>query len=265
MLQFRVIAAAGVLAAGLLAGSASAAVTVADNYYGGINTYTGQDVIGNAAVFDIQSAVFERVGPAQSTLRVTINTNYAGVPGTPAALTTGYGALFITPGTNAWNVTGVAPYPNDVYTPGEWDYAFTMPLTGAIGSSGTSSLYDTSDGAVVLSNVNGNSITFPNPGNGGYYFRQDQAVQFTPGVGATALAGGAWAVSAGQIRFDINDNGLLGNNFAFSYAMTCANDVIQGQVAIPVPEPATWAMMLMGFMGLGSAARVSRRRAALQA
>jgi hypothetical protein len=31
----------------------------------------------------------------------------------------------------------------------------------------------------------------------------------------------------------------------------------------PVPEPGTWAMMIVGFFGLGSAVRASRRRAAL--
>jgi hypothetical protein len=55
---------------------------------------------------------------------------------------------------------------------------------------------------------------------------------------------------APESAFDINDAGLLGNAFALSWAMTCGNDVIQGQVS-GVPEPSTWAMMILGFAGVG--------------
>ena len=34
---------------------------------------------------------------------------------------------------------------------------------------------------------------------------------------------------------------------------------IQGRVTGPVPEPATWAMMLLGFGGIGMAMRRRRR------
>jgi hypothetical protein len=56
----------------------------------------------------------------------------------------------------------------------------------------------------------------------------------------------------------------LGNDFALSWAMTCANDVIQGQVDLPitthtdVPEPATWSMLLAGLLFAG-VTRVRRR------
>jgi hypothetical protein len=253
------LAAAAILALGATAAHAGP-VTVQDNYYGGLNTYNGADVIGPTSVFDIKDAVFQRIGPGGNTLQVTIDTNYAGVPGTPAADGTGYGALFITPGLNAWNPTGPAPYANDVYTPGEWTYAFDIPENPGAATSGTGSLYTVSSGSVVMSNVFGNTITYPFPGNPGYYFRQGQAVQFTPGQNALSLAGGGWQVNPGQLVLTIDDNHLLGDNFAFSWAMTCGNDVIQGQVG-GVPEPATWTILIMGFGALGAALR--RRRAAL--
>jgi hypothetical protein len=56
---------------------------------------------------------------------IVINTAYAGAAGTDG---TGYGALFITPGANAWHPNGSGPnYATDVYVPGEWQYAFTIP------------------------------------------------------------------------------------------------------------------------------------------
>ena len=251
------------LALSALPSAANAAVVVlADTYYGGLNTYNGQDVIGTS-VFDVLSASVQRIGAGGNTLQVTINTNYAGAPGTPAAEGTGYGALFLTPGFNSWHPTGVAPYPTDVYQPGEWTYAFTIPQNPG-STSGAGGLYQTSDGTVVLANVNGDPITAPFAGNNGFYFRQGQAVQFTPGQSANPVAIGSWSVAPGQLIFDVTDNHLLGDAFSMSWAMTCGNDVIQGVIS-GVPEPSTWAMMLVGFGGLGVAMRASRRRPAASA
>ncbi len=253
----------GLAAAAILAVSATAAhaaVTVQDNYYGGLNTYNGSDVIGPTDVFDIKNAVFRRVGAGGNTLQITINTNYAGVPGTGPADGTGYGAFFITPGLNAWNPTGTAPhYGDDVYQAGEWSYAFTVPFDPGA-DSGTASLYAVNNDNVVMSNVNGDPITYPFTGNPGYYFRQGQAVQYNPGKTDISLASGSWQVNPGQLVFSINDDHLLGDNFAFSWAMTCGNDVIQGQVD-GVPEPATWTMLILGFGAAGAMMR--RRRMAL--
>lgn len=224
--------------------AAKADFVLQDNYWGG-NDHGYGDSIGGG-VFNISSATISR--PNAATLEVTISTAYAGSAGIDG---TGYGALFITPGAHAWNPNGAAPnYSTDVYVPGEWKYAFSIPqVPGAGVSSGAGSLYSTSDGVVQLANVAGNSISYPNPGNSGWIFRDGQAVQFDP-QGASAIAGGTWTIGSGTLTFDIVDNGILGDAFALSWAMTCGNDVIQGQVT-GVPESSTWAMMIFGFLGVG--------------
>lgn len=254
--RLRNLACGGVLAAlaGLAAAPAWATpLVVPDVYYGGTNTYNGSDVIGPTNVFDITDAVIERVGPGGDTLQITIDTNYAGVPGTAAADGTGYGVLFITPGYNAWNPTGTAPnYATDVYVPGEWKYAATIPMVPG-SSSGSGGLYLTSGGTVVNSNVGScNFQTYPLNSSCGWYFRSGQAVQFTPGSGPVAGTSETWTVGSGTITFDIVDDGLLGDDFAFAWAMTCGNDVIQGEAWLPdVPEPPTWSLLLAGMLLVG--------------
>lgn len=245
----RVVAAASISIL-LFSGSAQAAFLLQDDYWGG-NAHGYGDSIGGG-VFNITSASISR--PSPGNLEVVINTAYAGAAGTEG---TGYGALFITPGANAWHPNGSAPnYATDVYVPGEWKYAFVIPSVPN-SNFGSGGLYQTSDGTVILANVNGNPISYPNLGHSGWIFRDGQAVQFDPSQSATQVAGGTWSVGVGTLTFKINDNGLLGDSFALSWAMTCGNDVIQGQVTA-VPEPATWAMMVLGFAGVGFMA--SRRR-----
>jgi PEP-CTERM motif len=263
MKLFAPVALFGVLMAPLSAFAAP--VTLVDNYFGGTNTYNNADSIGDG-IFNVTSAEIQRIGPGGNTLQVVINTAFAGFAGSVAGV--GYGALFITPGADAWHPTGVAPYPTDIYQAGEWKYALTIP-TVPTQSSGTGGLYLTGNGAlnaatangtIVSSNVFGDAISAPNPGNNGYYFRQDQAVQFTPGSVA-AIASDSWSIGPGTITFEVTDNHLLGDSFALSWAMTCGNDVIQGQVAA-VPEPSTWAMMMLGFAGVGFAAVRRKSRTA---
>lgn len=245
-----------------------------------------------------------------SSLTIAINTNFAGVPGTSAAAGTTYGSLFFAP---TWKLDGAAgaPYKNDVYQANQWTQAFVLtpnPGTGYAGGTGTQGkggLYDigtvtnanvypgqpsgqtiartytTTNGTIVMSNVNGNPISYPSNPNPGYYFRQGQAVQYVPNdPSATAAgtpaptAGGAsiWTVDEVNhlLTLSINDNGILGNGFALAWAMTCGNDVIQGMISLALtsppqeiigpPVPAPGAFILMGTALFGGAALLRRRK-----
>jgi hypothetical protein len=224
--------------------------TLSDNYIGGDDTWNyPSDVIGDPNTFQISGADVSRINGG-NTLQVTICTDYAGAPGTSPADGTGYGDLFITPGAHAWHPTGTVPYPNDTYQPGEWEYVATIPQDPGSATTGNGALYLTSGGSVVTSNVDGHSQTYPIDPTSGYYFRADQAVDFTPGSGAVGGTSETWTVGTDTITFDIVDNGMLGDDFALAWAMTCANDVIQGQVSIP--EPPTYALLLAGFLFAGA-------------
>lgn len=272
----------------MLATSPAHSVTLQDTYFGGSNTYNGGDVIGTQT-FDITSVDVTRSGPGNGTLNVTIHTYFAGAPGTGPADGTGYGSLFFS--TNLFTPNGTAPsYPQDQYTQNRWNYAFTMPTspspsgsniaansTGAglyaignvTGSTSVGSVvqsYTTANGTIIMSNVNGNPITAPGGGNPGFYFREGQAVQYTPGNVNNVVNGtsGTWSVIAttpsteGEIIFSIVDNGTLGNSFMLAWAMTCANDVFLGSVgATPeqqlVPTPLPAAVWLFGTVLAGGA------------
>jgi hypothetical protein len=274
-----------------LANSAQAASindTGADAYWGGSNFYNpgNADVIGGSQ-FAISSMDVSRSLDG-NTLTVTIHTAYAGVPGTSAALFTTYGSLFFAP---TWTPTGTAShYSSDLYQANDWTYAFVMngTLTGP-NASGTGTLYSTGTGAspnyygtshvaqsyttttgkIIMSNVNNNPISRGSgiSGQSFYYFRQGQAVQYKPGPGQQGLGGpgSIWTVDAANdiITFSIVDNKLLGDDFALSWAMTCANDVIQGLVNLPhsgpppgeVPLPGGFILMGSALFGLGGIAR----------
>jgi hypothetical protein len=285
---------AGVAAIGVQSSARAATATLTDNYYGGQNTYNNADVIGTSD-FDIASAT---VGLTTTNLTVTINTNYAGQSGLDG---TTYGSLFIG---NSSTWTGLhpavnAPWPTDQYTAGEWTYAIVASGTGNGSSDGLYAVgsgtetpnnfpgynvpvsYTTSNGGtVVMSNVGGDPISANNVGNPGWYFRQGQAVVFNPSPGPALYSGLMNVANGASITYSLNIDAALYNSlkngFALSWAMTCANDVIQGIVDFPrvngglSPTPLPAALPLfaagLGFLGfVGSRRRKSAAKATVAA
>jgi hypothetical protein len=123
--------------------------TIQDFYFGGLNTFNNQDVIGPTNVFGVSSAVLTRDATA-NTLTVQVNTNFAGAPASnnlnvaAALLGQSYGALFLGPGGTGsiWLANHPTPpsagntYPNDLYHPGEWTVAVNMNGSGNTGAAG---------------------------------------------------------------------------------------------------------------------------------
>jgi hypothetical protein len=289
------------LASAAMVGLASSAYsfTLTDNYYGAADSYhaTTQDVIANSGdnTFNITNAVITRTGLNNNTLDIRIYTNFAGAPAAGTSDGTTYGSLFLNP--VFWKVTGTSAdhYSADNFVAGNqnWEYAVTTPSTG----SGTSNLYatglaftgasgagtptdshgvpqyyTTTDGQIVMSNVNGNPLSAPASGNPGAYFRQGQAVLFNPNNSDPALgAVTITMVNGSYIDYRIVDGGLLGNTFALAWDMTCANDVIQGLVTLGstdlqgTPLPAALPLFAGGLGVMGLLARRRKRKGAATA
>jgi len=266
-------------------------------YYGGTNIYNNpNDIIGDSPPFSIFGAVISRSGTNNNTLNIIINTNFAGAPGTGPADQTVYGSLFLARG--FW--TPSAPGTNnssDNYVTGnkQWSYAVTNPtgVTGnanpvglyAIGtvgaatnypSSTTPQYYSTADGRVYMSYLWGNgdptsgSANPVNPNNG-FTFRSGQAVQYIPTDPTAVFRSATFTTGTNYVAYSIVDNGLFGDNFALSWAMTCGNDIIQGQVILAggdltgttpltTPLPAALPLFAGGLGGIGLLARRRKRK-----
>ena len=258
------------------------AITVTDTYYGGLNTYNNNppvsgDVIGSSA-FEITSADVTRTG---NNLHVIINTNYVQHIGDTG---TGLGALFLGNGTPTYNNAAdlskaiAAPYAYDEFSanPARFGYAFGIP-TNPVGTSGTGTMYklNGTGSDVQLSNVGGNTLTYPNNPASGFYFRSYQAVGVNNTAATTTQGGvsGTWSIGLGTLTFDIANifNNLLSDTFTLAWTMTCGNDVILASVTLPgedtppnqTPLPAAFGLFAGGLGVIGLLG--SRRRKQLMA
>jgi hypothetical protein len=275
--------------------SSAYSFTLLDNYIGGTDGATPPDIIGTSPPFSITSAVITRSGVGNSILNITINTNFAGAPGTGPADGTGYGSLFLNPLT--WS--GSSPGLTDNWVAGNrgWAYAVTNTsgnanISGqafgmyAIGAVGSATLYPstlvpeyytTAGGKVFMSYTGGNgnplgSGATPVSGSNGFTWRQGQAVQFLPNGTTPDYAATMTVNGTTSITYQITDNDKLGNTFALAWAMTCANDAIQGLVTLTntdlqgTPLPAALPLFAggLGFIGL-LAGRRKRKTAATAA
>lgn len=256
--MMRTVLATAAFLVGLTAAS-QAAVILNDTYVGGDDHGYG-DRIG-AAEYEVSQATVSRSGKF---LTVSITTNYNA---NDAGLTN-FGDLFLT---TTWAPKGTSA---NGYKADQFDYVngtkweFAIRPTGLSGltttdKNGTATIYVIDEASdVKLSYVNAVS---------GYTWRNGQPVEASSTAALLAgqvAADNTWSFDADPsgnnnkliFTFDANALGFLegdeGWEMALSWAMICANDVIQGDVTQrDVPEPGTMLVLLGGLAGLLAARR----------
>jgi hypothetical protein len=266
----------------LIISSPAFAVSVSDNYYGGLNTYNDpNDVIGGSD-FQISGADVTRSG---NNLKIKVYTNFVQHIGEDGV---GLGSLFLSNVAPNYNVTtynagsgtysstggATSPYSEDTFAadPGRFQYAAVIP-TNPSGTSGTGNVYALSGTGkdVILSNVYNDQVTHGfSGGDANYYFRQGQAVGVDTS-GKTAVSSVSYTIGSDSLTFTIdNAFDFLNDGFYFAWEMTCANDVLLAQVppnvpGLQAPIPASLPLFVSGLGLLGYFGMKRRRKATVAA
>ena len=136
---------------------------------------------------------------------------------------------------------------NDTYTAGETGY--TNPLTVQFFQAGTSTPENVTNFFLSLYNGNTVNVDYTLQDNLGNNATFDIPPNFSSGqqVFGFASAGNSFTITAGPAAGGCCGWDFFIDNIGFNQALPA------------IPEPATWAMMLVGFFGLGAAMRRSRR------
>ena len=243
----------------LFAASSVQSAIIVDNYIGA-NGHGYGDVIGSVDNFQIN---FMEVDINGTVLTVSINTTFAGKgdDGLASNLTfgntgIGYGDLFLS---NAWMPYGDGSqnYKYDDASNGTvWSYGFSLDDRWMNESgSGTGVLYS------LNASLNSANINMSDSYLSGGDFRNNQEVAVDrDSLSTSALSNaGSWGVSSDTVDFTIDLAGttlLEGSELALRWEFTCANDVIEGAVAVSaVPVPAAVWLFGSGLLGLAAVAR----------
>lgn len=261
----KIIIAASLFAAGTF--SVAASDIIVDNVPGTRNGTSGgfsyigkgssKDHIGGG-YYDIYSMEVSRVN---GIMTVKINTKFVDINKNNGLY---FGDLFMS--TTGWNPMGnaVDGYKNDnaFNTGTQWDYVYDLngarDQTGNTTDTRSAKLHELKDYDLGRSSDRNNFKFGTDRGNYEHLYRVRENDAY-----ARTIGGGSVETSVSdnylQFVFDVSGTGLAtATQIAFHWTMSCANDIIEGEVnfAGKVPEPAALGLLLLGLTGVG----VARRR-----
>lgn len=248
----------------------SGAYTIDDNYVGGAPTsssWYGSDVIASSSerdMFNISGIDVSRSGDMAT---FDIYTGFAGHAGVYASYTRGgtgigYGDLFLA---DAWDPYGGAPYANDKASNGtHWQYGLVLEGDRYGNAGGALSLYTFVGGSNGDNAVMSDYYLTGGAHQAIYRGGQEVAVDTSSSYAISSGNVGKWSVEDGYLHLEANlglTNLLSGSGLAAHWAMSCANDVIEGQAA-SVPEPTSLALLGVGLLSLAGLAGGKKARSA---
>ena len=235
------------------------ASTIFDTYEGSDGHNYG-DIIGDSNIFDVSSISFSLTG---NILAVTIDTNFAGYGDnglfsdyTSNNTGIGYGDLLIS---STWDPVGTSPYSTDSAANGTiWKYGYSLDNRW---------MNETETGTGALYSLNSNNNLLDTLGSDyfmtGATYRDGQEVAVNTASENVELlnTNGGWNIGSGSINMSIDLTGttlLSSETIALHWGPSCANDIIEGQVAISaVPVPGSLWLFGSGLIGLIG---ISRRK-----
>ncbi|XQW86048.1 PEP-CTERM sorting domain-containing protein [Thalassotalea piscium] len=247
------------------------ATTIMDNYIGA--GYSG-DVYGSKSSYDIDKMTVSRTGAILSVDIFTSFYNNIGESGIRL------GDLFMAAGdSNVWNPNDLASdrfsqNNNKNNTGTNWEYALDLGSeTGSRKTYGGNSAW--------LRSVSANDLKDSNKFHGDSS-RKHQVVMMGNNTAATNYGYSSWSmggiaytkegINYGALSFTMDVTGTAletANQIAFRWAMSCANDIIEGLVSVAptgaggnqanasVPEPETILLMLIGMAGIAYRRKIS--------
>ena len=240
---------------------------IMDNYIG---AGYHKDVYGSKSRYDIDKMNVTRNGTQLSIDIFTSfynDVNYKGIKLGDLFMSTSSG------GGSAWNPysTGGSPFQNDRFSTGsssntgtDWNYVYDLS-SARDGTSGIGKLKSGFDHNDLYVSTNLHSSARQNQGVMLADGRQTTHSTSAWNVGGYSYSktfngrNGAYDVHYGKISFSFDVAGTAlatAHQIAFRWAMTCANDIIEGMASLSntpppsIPEPQTILLMLMGLFGL---------------
>jgi choice-of-anchor A domain-containing protein len=123
--------------------------------------------------------------------------------------------------------------------------------------------------STVVFNVSGATVNFNANDESGttaadniiWNFYQATSVDLGTQIAGSVVAPLANVTNGNQIDGTLVAKSFTGQGEVHEYSFSGANPLPTGGPIQPLPEPATWAMMVMGLGGIGAALRLARRKA----